>query len=66
MSYAFYIHHLDLGILDAQKQIAKTKNLDPALDVEFRIYYANQISNQSQEVDFLGLGIKLDVATVSV
>jgi hypothetical protein len=50
LMYAIYLHHLDLGATDATRQIMKTQALEPALDVEFRIYYANQISNQRQEV----------------
>ncbi|KAI9312549.1 hypothetical protein DFJ73DRAFT_936523 [Zopfochytrium polystomum] len=36
---------------------------EPPLDVQFRIYYFNQIATRRKEADFLGLNIKLDVAT---
>ncbi|KAJ3413868.1 hypothetical protein HDV05_007389 [Chytridiales sp. JEL 0842] len=63
MSYAFYLHYLRISDADALRQVAKTKALEPPLDIEFRIYYVHQISNQSHEADFLGLGTKLDVAS---
>ncbi|KAJ3332352.1 hypothetical protein HDU76_000514 [Blyttiomyces sp. JEL0837] len=62
LSYALYLLAFHKNPAEVRFQLAKIRQLQPAMDVTFQLYFTDQLNNQSKESDFLGLGVKLDVA----
>ncbi|KAI9357002.1 hypothetical protein DFJ73DRAFT_213750 [Zopfochytrium polystomum] len=61
IQYSYYLFILSRNDIETTSLMAKVR--EAPLDVQFRIYYFNQISDQNKEANFLGLNVKLDVAS---
>ncbi|KAJ3411596.1 hypothetical protein HDV05_002016 [Chytridiales sp. JEL 0842] len=48
---------------EAASHLSRVSQNSPPFDIQFQIYYANQQANQGKEADFLGFGVRLDVAS---
>ncbi|KAJ3333770.1 hypothetical protein HDU76_003939 [Blyttiomyces sp. JEL0837] len=62
-AYAIYQQFFTKDSYKAARLLSRVKMMNPALDMQFQVYYASQINNQSKEADFLGLHVRLDVAS---
>ncbi|KAJ3104349.1 hypothetical protein HDU97_009322 [Phlyctochytrium planicorne] len=60
--YAIYLFFINCPERDVNIQLAKARALKPAWDFQFQIFCISQISTQNKELDYLGLGVKLDIA----
>ncbi|KAJ3329460.1 hypothetical protein HDU76_007859 [Blyttiomyces sp. JEL0837] len=65
VSSAWYTHHLNFDVPQLSSATSPTaiiKRMSPPLDVQFQLYYNNQISSHSREANFHELNVRLDVA----
>ncbi|RKO94184.1 hypothetical protein BDK51DRAFT_29794 [Blyttiomyces helicus] len=60
--YAVYILQLESSSEEPFRLLSKVSDLNPAVDIQFQAYFIEENTNQNREVDFLGSGVRLDVA----
>ncbi|RKO93537.1 hypothetical protein BDK51DRAFT_30004 [Blyttiomyces helicus] len=47
---------------EPSQQLQRISDLNPAVDVQFQAFYIDKKTHQNREADFLGSGVRLDVA----
>ncbi|KAJ3212266.1 hypothetical protein HDU67_003927 [Dinochytrium kinnereticum] len=60
--FAIYMFFTNFSEREVNLQISRAKAIKPVWDLRFQLFCVNQLSNQRKEMDFLGAGVRLDVA----